>query len=960
MRRVGRGLFLVVAAVFVLAAEGPVSSALAEPPNVTINFIPSPTSTTSPTFEGMAGTAVGDEPTVSVTLLREGSIVASGNPSVSLNGEWEFPVHGHLADGSYSLQVFQRNEVGEPGSAERSFRVDSTAPEVTINAVAPITKVVPLALSGAAGTQEGDRHEVLVAVYQGSSVGGTVVASGSVGSGATWSYTGPHLINGTYTAQATQGDSAGNARSVATTFKVEVEAPKVTITPVPSPTVEARPIIKGTAGIAEGDIRTVSVTIKGTLKGEKCVFKETSASAPVNASGEWEYHAGPLCDGTYSVSATQKNEAEVTGKSEPASFEVNTLAPLVSLSTATFGLRGATELVTGPTPSFAGEAAAGPEDAKAVTVNVYKGTTPTGTPVSVPGAVTVSKWTAGPAPKLAGGTYTAQATQLDEAGNVGKSAPITFAVDATPPVVTVTEPVNKHEFHVSRPVFSGSAGTASGDLTPVTLKIYEVVSGKETLAQTLTIPSAGGKWAESGGPRLANGTYTAQAEQSDDVGNVGKSAPVTFTIATNAPSVTLNPVGLVPRGAGLISGPNPSFNGTAGSAPEDSASVVVNLYSGTSTSERNLVRRAEGARSGTSWTVGPVAGLPEGTYTAQAEQADSNSPEPGFSKVATFVVDATPPNVTLTSPPNGSSTASGSQVVTGTAGAAPGDVPEVTVQLFAGAGTAGALVQSVNVPAVGGVWSATVAGLGPGTYTVRAEQSDDVGNVGLSAPATFTVNGGAASSIAHPLLASFSWVPSAPHTGERVSLLSGSTDTASPITSFAWDLAGTGAFTAGTPVMGTSFSTPGKHLVQLRVTDAIGLSAVAAELIPVTGPVLPLMRPFPIVRIVASYSASAVRLKVLSVQASGGARISIACRGHGCPVKAQTRVAAAGKRGKAPVVFRRFERSLHAGVTLEVRVSKPGQIGKYTSFTIRHGRLPLRSDSCLGPAASKPIACPSS
>jgi hypothetical protein len=449
------------------------------------------------------------------------------------------------------------------------------------------------------------------------------------------------------------------------------------------------------------------------------------------------------------------------------------------------------------------------------------------------------------------------------------------------------------------------------------------------------------------------------AEQSDDVGNIGKSPPTTFTIVTKSPTVTMVTGGLVTRGATMVSGPSPSFSGSAGNVPGDGSSVIVNLYSGTSASG-GAVERVEGARSGTSWNAGTVAALPAGIYTAQAEQTDSNPGDvSGFSNTSTFRVDATPPQLTLTSPPNGSSTASGSELVTGSAGTAEGDLPQVTVQLFSGAGTAGSLLQSINVSAVGAAWSATVAGLNPGTYTVRAEQSDDVGNLGISPSATFTVIG-AASSVSHPLVASFSWVPSAPHTGEPVSLLSSSTDAVSPITGFAWDLVGNGLFSAGPPVTSTSFSAPGKHLVQLRVTDGVGLSSVAAETIPVTGPVLPLMRPFPIVRIVASYSASAVRLKVLSVQASGGARISVSCKGHGCPLKSQTRVAAAGKVGKAPVAFRRFERSLRAGVVLEVRVSKPGQIGKYTRFTIRHGRLPVRSDSCLGPASSKPIACPAS
>jgi hypothetical protein len=66
------------------------------------------------------------------------------------------------------------------------------------------------------------------------------------------------------------------------------------------------------------------------------------------------------------------------------------------------------------------------------------------------------------------------------------------------------------------------------------------------------------------------------------------------------------------------------------------------------------------------------------------------------------------------------------------------------------------------------------------------------------------------------------------------------------------------------------------------------------------------------------------------------------------------------KRGIAPVEFRRFERSLRVGVTLEILVSKPGEIGKYTRFAIRRGKLPERVDMCLDSTGVKPLVCPSS
>jgi hypothetical protein len=65
------------------------------------------------------------------------------------------------------------------------------------------------------------------------------------------------------------------------------------------------------------------------------------------------------------------------------------------------------------------------------------------------------------------------------------------------------------------------------------------------------------------------------------------------------------------------------------------------------------------------------------------------------------------------------------------------------------------------------------------------------------------------------------------------------------------------------------------------------------------------------------------------------------------------------KASSVVIAFRRFQRSLPAGVILEIRVSKPGQIGKYTRFAIRRHRLPVRIDACLGSGDPKPIVCPS-
>ncbi len=120
------------------------------------------------------------------------------------------------------------------------------------------------------------------------------------------------------------------------------------------------------------------------------------------------------------------------------------------------------------------------------------------------------------------------------------------------------------------------------------------------------------------------------------------------------------------------------------------------------------------------------------------------------------------------------------------------------------------------------------------------------------------------------------------------------------------------------------------------------------------------MLPFPIVRIAGSIDATGVKISLLTVQAPGGAEIAIRCRGRGCP-NTGSRVVASGRRaGTTLVEFRRFERSLQAGAVLEIRISKGGEIGKYTRFTIRRGKPPARVDMCLSPTGIQPIVCPSS
>jgi hypothetical protein len=358
------------------------------------------------------------------------------------------------------------------------------------------------------------------------------------------------------------------------------------------------------------------------------------------------------------------------------------------------------------------------------------------------------------------------------------------------------------------------------------------------------------------------------------------------------------------------------------------------------------------------------------------------------------------PHVGINSPPTGSVSAQ-TPAFSGYGDPEEGDGGVVTLTIYEGPIAGGKVIQTATTTPVkwtqpmpepweapgqegidGGTWSLVLAALPGGTYTAQAKQTTTPSEsfptplTAESAPVTFTVETTTSSPppvepvqprpvtspAPPPLTASFSWFPSVPQIGQNVSLVSTSTDSASPITAFAWGLMGNGAFAAGGPLMTTSFSTPGSHVVQLNVTDANGRSSVASRTIQVTSAPVILMQPFPIVRIAGSETASGVRLRLLTALAPIGARVTVSCRGHGCPTKSEGQVALSRKSNSGTVIveFRRFERSLRAGVILEIRITKPGQIGKFTRFVVRRGKLPVRVDTCLDAAGVTPLVCPSS
>lgn len=139
-------------------------------------------------------------------------------------------------------------------------------------------------------------------------------------------------------------------------------------------------------------------------------------------------------------------------------------------------------------------------------------------------AVGTSSWSYGFS-QTADDTYTVVATATDAATNAGTSSAVSYRIDNTPPTVSVTSPANNATVTTATPTISGAGGTATGDLSAITVRIY---NSSNTLLQTLG--ASGASWSATPAA-LGAGTYTVTASQADSAGNTGASSTVTFTVS---------------------------------------------------------------------------------------------------------------------------------------------------------------------------------------------------------------------------------------------------------------------------------------------------------------------------------------------------------------------------------------------------------------------------------------------
>ena len=274
---------------------------------------------------------------------------------------------------------------------------------------------------------------------------------------------------------------------------------------------------------------------------------------------------------------------------------------------------------------------------------------------------------------------------------------------AETPDITIESPPNGSVANNQTPSFSGAT---NDPLDEVTLNIYAgPTAGAASPLQTLKtlFPPGNGTWSAGPSETLPDGTYTAQAAQTNLAMETGTSPPVTFTVRTTSPTVTLN----APRS--LSNDTTPTFTGTA----SETSPVTIQIYAGAK-AEGSAVSSATATGTGSDWSSDEASpALPSGEYTAVATQESSLGNPTGSSEPRTFRVDTEPPTVILNAPePRSNDT-------TPTFTGAASETTPVTIQIYAGAKAEGSAVSSATATGTGSDWSSDAGEPGPAKRSVH-------------------------------------------------------------------------------------------------------------------------------------------------------------------------------------------------------------------------------------------------
>ncbi|MDR7254832.1 Ca2+-binding RTX toxin-like protein [Nocardioides sp. BE266] len=541
-----------------------------------------------------------------------------------------------LAEGTHVLEVRATDPAGNVSDiVSATWRVDTTAPVVTIT-------------SGPTGS----------ITTASATLGFTVSESADtfcrVDAGPFAPCTSPHaftgLADGTRTLQIRATDAAGNTGPIAErVLVVDTVAPTVTITGGPTGTVSQ------TSATLTFTVDESPVTTQCSLDGAAFV----ACSSPVTYNG--------LDQGAHTVRVRATDAAGNTGPSASRTWTVDTPEPETTIDNSP----GSPSNDTTPTFTFSSDTAGATFECRLDGAAAF---TSCATGVEV-----------GP---LADGSHTFRVRAVAAGLADPTPATYTWTVDATAPVVTVTQrPTGVTSVAGSRFVFTVSE------------------------PGTVECQVDGGAWqacASPFDPVLADGAHTVRIRATDAAGNVGQTAVMSWTVDGTEPDVVIT-------------------SGPSGNHASRTATYTWTVDDVTATVECLLDGGTWEPCSG-SLTFNGLADGPH-SFSVRATDGAGNRGAEGRN----FFVDATPPVVTFTDGPSPATTARTAHLVFSV------DDPGATLTCW--------LDGVSHLPCSSPV---DLAGFADGSHSFRVEATDSFGNAGVATrawvvdntPPTVTITAG--------------------------------------------------------------------------------------------------------------------------------------------------------------------------------------------------------------------------
>ena len=618
---------------------------------------------------------------------------------------------------------------------------------------ASVTLSPGLSLSGSGGLTNQPRQTItgtttpayagtLVSILEGATVLGTglVLADGSFAAVVNLAGQGLHTLLASLV-----DPYLGTIRSSGLAFTLDTVAPVVAITTGAGAT---RFNTQDLAGIGEAG---TTVTLReGTT---------TLGSALVGTDGSWSLQVTfGSAQGRHFITAGDTDAAGNVGISPTIIFTLDTVAPSVAITSAGSLTNLARQLISGT-----GE--------RGATVQLLDGATILASvKVDATGA-----WSR--AVTLSGqGDHVITARATDAVGNVGAAvAPVTITLDTVAPVVAFTSAgglINNRTQLLS--------GTAEAGTTVV------VKEGATTLGTTVV--DKFGQWSLSATIGATQGSHVVTAQDTDTVGNVGTSGPLSFTLDTIAPVVAITSAG------GLINNRTQPISGTG------EAGTTVVVKEGAATLGTAVVDKLG------LWSLSATLGAAQGSHAVTAQDTDAAG-NVGTSRALNFTLDTIAPAIAISSP--GGATNVARQTIAGTGEAG------TTVLLFDGATSLG----SVRVGATG-TWSKLVTFTTQGAHAITAVDTDAAGN-SSTAGVTYTFD----------TIAPTPTIDSLPATTiQPVRLVTGRGEVGSTVSLFEGTaLLGSGTVgTDGTWSISATLAGAGRHSLVARALDAAGNTASSA------------------------------------------------------------------------------------------------------------------------------------